>query len=217
MPLLDALRFVGFRPGYSLQRRSHAFADRASRDPGMDAVRTLGALARIVAYPASIFSQLEKETRDTLNRCYRQQGFYLSESVYPCAIFVYGTRKLPKRSKHPWVFAGVPKALQDTENMLKLLRDHGLAEPVVLAVGGERRPTRLKQNQICMYYDTMQQINAAVAALNGLMVGGVRLQATLLWHPDPAWSCAYSQVSTTQAVPLRDTTLKIEASEEAQK
>ncbi|KJR85979.1 uncharacterized protein SPSK_08771 [Sporothrix schenckii 1099-18] len=204
MPLLDALRVVGFRPGYSLQSRSRAVDDGASRDPGMDAVRTLGVLARIVAYPAGIFSQLEKETRDTLNRHYRQHGFYLSESVYPCAIFLFTG------------IANCPNAA-NAQSMLKLLRDHGLAEPVILAAGGERRPTRLKQNQICMYYDTMQQINAAVAALNGFMVGGVRLQATLLWHPDPAWHCAYSQVSTTQTVPPRDTTLEIEASEEAQK
>lgn len=191
MSLLDAMRTVGFRPGYSLQNRSYTLANRAAHDPGMDSVRTLGVLARLVAYPATIFSQMENEARAANNHHHRTCGFYLSGSMYPCTVLL---RRNRNGRKAKIFYDTLPRSLHAMEGVLQLLRERGLAEPILLAPGNERRALRFEPKQVCIYYDTMQQINAVVAALDGATIDNVRLEAKIHWHPDPAWHCAFSQV-----------------------
>lgn len=66
--LKDMMRVLGFRPGYSLPTIVQSPYFNSNPEPGMNAVRLLGVLARLVAYPATVLSTLEvgrkKQTRE---------------------------------------------------------------------------------------------------------------------------------------------------------
>ncbi|CAK7201121.1 hypothetical protein SEUCBS139899_003823 [Sporothrix eucalyptigena] len=124
MSLRDAMLAASFRQGYSLQEAKDE--NGPSHDPGMDAVRTLGMLARLVAYPASDMSRMEQEARAARfakdnTEVNRPSNCTLEESMHPCFVDLsvrqrpgkeYGPANL-QHSAYSQVPVPVPEPKQD--------------------------------------------------------------------------------------------------------
>lgn len=172
MSLKDAMRTVGFRPGYSFQNGRNT-------DQGMEAVRILSVLSRLVAYPANFFSEMQNDVRTNRNNWHCEYGVDLDKSQPSCSLSVYAERLI---YDGPWKTFDVPRCLWDDnmDGMNKLLRKHGLAEPVLLTTrGGGRREKGKPYNgklRILIYYESLQQMIAAMTALDGTMIGEYQLR-----------------------------------------
>lgn len=161
------MKTVGFRPGYTMQGSE----SKLRHDPGMDAVRTLGVLVRLVAYPAPILSEMEMAVRASANCYYRLNGFNIYRTPYPCVVIVTARQ----------AGAHLPENLQTDKDLLHLLRARHLGEPV-LATLGHKVGAR---DQAWVYYDTMRESYAVIAELDGATIDNVQLQAKLSWNRNP--------------------------------
>ncbi|CAK7225556.1 hypothetical protein SCUCBS95973_005906 [Sporothrix curviconia] len=189
MSLRDAMQAVGFKPGFSLQTGRHEKS--VPHDPGMDAVRVLGMLARLVAFPAQDLSRMlhEVHVAQSCKFSAHMPPLKLKKSLYPCLVTIFAA----KMKKKAQLF---PQSLYTRDDLFQLLQQAGLGEPQLLAMAhmNDADTNAMHSPRVCIYYDTLQRLNAAVAALHGAEIRGVVLGAKLCWNPNTAWHCAYSQV-----------------------
>ncbi|CAK7215014.1 hypothetical protein SBRCBS47491_002345 [Sporothrix bragantina] len=187
MSMRNAMLAVGFKPGFSLQAGPHQKFK--PHDPGMDAVRTLGMLARLVAYPTPDMSRMLQEVHVAQYSNFHADmpALRLQRSLYPCLMAIYVTTM--EEEAQPF-----PESLQTNNALSQLLRQRGVGEPQLLTMGYVNKFAEFSSPEVCVYYDTLEKLNAAVNALNGATVNGCVLKAELFWNPNKAWHCAYSQV-----------------------
>ncbi|CAK7242863.1 MAG: hypothetical protein STHCBS139747_004366 [Sporothrix thermara] len=187
MSLRDAMQATSFKPGFSLQTSPHQRG--LAHDPGMDAVRILGVLARLMAYPIPDISSILQEMQAANYHNFHTSMLPLLKSVkslYPCLIVI--SVETSDSETQP-----LPESIASCDGFLRLLRQAGLGEPQLLTMVRDSTCYDA-QPRVCVYYDTLQRLNAAINALHAVSVDGNLLQAELCWNPNKAWHCVFSQV-----------------------